>query len=74
MLYMENQSVTDKNVSFEDKLVKLEEIVAKMETGNLSLEEQIKFYKEGVELAAECKVSIEKAYEQVKQINEVSQK
>ena len=37
-----------KKESYEDLLLKLEGIIAKMETGDLSLDESIKYYEEGM--------------------------
>ncbi|PIP16358.1 MAG: exodeoxyribonuclease VII small subunit [bacterium (Candidatus Ratteibacteria) CG23_combo_of_CG06-09_8_20_14_all_48_7] len=37
-------------MKFEDALKRLEEIVAKLETGNLPLEESLKLFEEGVTL------------------------
>lgn len=39
-----------KSLKFEDALKRLEEIVAKLETGNLPLEESLKLFEEGVTL------------------------
>ena len=39
-----------KELKFEDALKRLEEIVAKLETGNLPLEESLKLFEEGVTL------------------------
>lgn len=43
-----------KPVSFEEALVKMEEIVQKLEQGDLTLEEMIALYKEGMELSKIC--------------------
>jgi exodeoxyribonuclease VII small subunit len=42
-------------ISFEEALSRLEEIVQLMEDGKLSLDETAKLYEEGVKLAALCK-------------------
>ncbi|MFH0796512.1 MAG: exodeoxyribonuclease VII small subunit [Candidatus Omnitrophota bacterium] len=39
-----------KSLKFEDALKRLEEIVAKLETGNLPLDESLKLFEEGVTL------------------------
>ncbi|MEZ0535755.1 exodeoxyribonuclease VII small subunit [Caldicellulosiruptoraceae bacterium PP1] len=44
----------ENNLSFEDALKKLEEIVQKLEDGNLSLEESINIYEEGMKLSQKC--------------------
>ena len=54
-----------KTKSFEEALSRLEEIVEMMEAGELSLDESVKLYKEGVELAALCGGKLEDAKQQV---------
>lgn len=40
--------------SFEDNLKKLEQIVSKLEEGNLSLDESLKLYEEGIKAYKSC--------------------
>lgn len=40
--------------SFEEKLDTLEKLVKKLETGESSLDESVKLYQEGIELAKAC--------------------
>ncbi|MBT3298304.1 exodeoxyribonuclease VII small subunit [archaeon] len=47
--------------SFEDKIQRIEQIVNKMEEGNLKLEENIYLFKEGSELTKQCQEEINKA-------------
>ncbi|HET6169436.1 MAG TPA: exodeoxyribonuclease VII small subunit [Terracidiphilus sp.] len=47
--------------SFEESLKKLESLVAKLEKGDLSLEESLKLFEEGVGLSAACKEELEAA-------------
>jgi exodeoxyribonuclease VII small subunit len=47
--------------SFEESLKKLETIVEQLEKGDLSLEESIKLFEEGVGLSAACKKEIDTA-------------
>jgi exodeoxyribonuclease VII small subunit len=47
--------------SFEDSLKKLESIVDQLEKGDLSLEESLKLFEEGVGLSAVCKKELEAA-------------
>lgn len=51
----------DNNVDFEKKLQDLEAIVAKLETGDLSLEESLKAYENGIALTRDCQSMLEKA-------------
>ena len=47
--------------SFEESLKKLESIVEQMEKGELSLEESVKLFEEGVALSAACKKELDEA-------------
>jgi exodeoxyribonuclease VII small subunit len=50
-----------KNVKFEDAIQRLEEIVREIEDNGLSLEESIKIFQEGMELAAACNKKLDEA-------------
>jgi exodeoxyribonuclease VII small subunit len=52
--------------SFEMALAELEKIVARMEGGELSLEEALATHKRGLELARFCQQKLEAAQQQVK--------
>ena len=51
--------------SFEKALAELEKIVARMEGGNLSLEDSLAAHKRGLELAKFCQERLEAAQQQV---------
>ena len=51
--------------SFEGALAELEKIVARMEAGELSLEEALATHKRGLELARFCQQKLEAAQQQV---------
>lgn len=53
-------------MDFEKKLNRLEEIVENMETGELSLEDSLKLFEEGVKLSRECNVQLSEAEQKVK--------
>jgi len=53
-------------MDFEKKLSRLEEIVAKMEGGNLTLEDSLKLFEEGVKNSRECQKQLTEAEEKVK--------
>jgi exodeoxyribonuclease VII small subunit len=53
-------------MDFEKKIVRLEEIVQKMEKGDLALEESLKFFEEGVKLSRECQTKLNEAEAKVK--------
>lgn len=54
-----------KKITFEKSLVKLEEIVKKMESGELSLEDSLKLFQEGVEHSKTCRELLAEAEYQV---------
>lgn len=53
-------------MDFEKKLGRLEEIVQKMERGELSLEDSLKLFEEGVRLSRECQTQLSQAEAKVK--------
>jgi exodeoxyribonuclease VII small subunit len=54
-----------KKVDFERSLVRLEEVVKKLESPQLSLDEAMKLFEEGVELSQECQKQLENAESKV---------
>jgi len=55
-------------MDFEKKLDRLEEIVQKMEKGELGLDESMKLFEEGVKLTRDCQSQLTKAEAQVKKL------
>lgn len=55
-------------MDFEKKLSRLEDIVQKMERGELPLEESMKLFEEGVKLSRDCHGQLTKAEAQVKKL------
>lgn len=53
-------------MDFEKRLNRLEEIVEKMETGELTLEDSLKLFEEGVKLSRECNSQLTDAEQKVK--------
>jgi exodeoxyribonuclease VII small subunit len=47
--------------SFEESLAKLDSIVERLEKGDLTLEESLKLFEEGVQLSAACKQELDAA-------------
>ena len=45
----------DNNLSFEENMKKLSEIVSELEKGDIPLEKSVELYGEGVKLSALCK-------------------
>jgi exodeoxyribonuclease VII small subunit len=58
----------DQKISFEEAMNKLEQIVDKLEEGDVPLEEAIAFYKEGMELSKLCHNKLKSVEEQLTQI------
>lgn len=50
-----------KEPTFEERLARLQEIVATLENGNSPLEASVALYKEGLTLAAACREELERA-------------
>lgn len=61
-------------MDFEKKLNRLEEIVQKMEKGELSLDESLKLFEEGVKLSRDCHGQLTTAEAQVKKLISVDDK
>lgn len=53
----------DKTISFEESMKLLEGIVRELESGNLSLEQSLAKYSEGVKLAKTCRDLLQNAEE-----------
>ena len=54
-----------KKLSFEESMKRLEEIVSRLERGELSLEESLRFFEEGNELVKECSRMLDEAEQKV---------
>ena len=59
-----------KNISFEEALASLEEIVKKMEYGELTLDESISSFEEAIKLVKICNEKIESAEQKVRILTE----
>lgn len=53
-------------MDFEKRLKRLEDIVEKMEAGDLSLDDSMKLFEEGVKLSRECQSQLSQAEQKVK--------
>ena len=47
--------------NFDQSIKKLEEIIEKMENGELPLEQSIKLFEEGIELSKKCQIALKAA-------------
>ncbi|EEZ79680.1 MAG: exodeoxyribonuclease VII small subunit [Candidatus Thioglobus sp.] len=54
-----------KKFDFNKGLLELEEIVKTMESGDLSLEDSLKYFEQGVELTRQCQVALNKAEQKI---------
>jgi len=57
-------------LSFEDAFRRLEDIVARLEAGDLSLDESLALYEQGQQLARHCSQLLDAAELRVQQLNE----
>jgi len=53
------------DLTFEDSLARLEQIVSQLEAGNLPLEESLKVFEEGIALARHCARYLEEAEKRI---------
>lgn len=61
-------------MDFEKKLNRLEEIVTKMERGDLALENSLTLFEEGVKLSRECQKQLSEAELKVKKLVQFDEK
>jgi len=64
---MSDKAVAD--LSFEEAMKALEEVVGRLEAGEVPLEDSIKLYERGAELKAHCQKKLAEAEEKVAQIS-----
>ena len=57
-------------INYEKSVARLEEIVDKLESGSLSLEEMMKLYEEGTALAAKCAKKLDEAQLKITELSE----
>lgn len=50
---------------FEDKIAKLEQIVADLEKGNLSLDDSVKRFEDGMKISKECSQMLDSAEKKI---------
>lgn len=54
-----------KDMTFEQKVARLEEIVARLEKGDAQLSDSLALFEEGTRLVASCRMELDKAEQQV---------
>ena len=55
-----------KNFPFEESIARLESLVEQMEGGDLSLEDSLKTFEEGIRLTRECQQALKSAEQKVR--------
>lgn len=68
----ENMDVS--NLSFEQAIKKLTEIVSKIEDGQISLEQSLNQYEQGMELIKYCRSVLQKAEKKIEEISKEKEK
>ena len=63
----DNQDI--KELSFEEALTKLEEIIRELETGKAPLEKSINYYERGVALKEHCESKLKQAQKRIEKIS-----
>jgi exodeoxyribonuclease VII small subunit len=61
--------MTEKNISFEQAIQELEQIVREMESGQAKLEESLEKYEQGIKLAKICEERLSKAKTKLQEIS-----
>ncbi|MBU2936065.1 MULTISPECIES: exodeoxyribonuclease VII small subunit [Pacificibacter] len=60
---------TVSELSFEAAMAELDQVVAKLERGEVALEDSIKLYERGADLKAHCEAKLKDAEEKVEKIS-----
>ena len=61
--------MSDKTLTFEENMQRLEQIVRAMERGDVALDESLKLFREGTQLVERCGKLLDEAELQVKKIS-----
>ncbi len=64
------KKLTEEPIQFEAALSELEELVTRMESGELSLDESLQAFERGVTLARQCQEQLQVAEQKVRQLTE----
>ena len=59
-----------KNLDFEDKINRLEHLVESLEKGELSLEQAMQAFEEGIKITRECQQALSEAEQRVNKLTE----
>lgn len=61
---------TDKTFKFEDALAELNQLVNKMESGDVSLEDALKHFEQGIQLTRQCQQALQVAEQKISILSE----
>lgn len=64
----EKKGGKEKDIKFEASLKRLEEIVNKLEAGDLELEKSIEFFEEGMKMAQTCQKKLDEAEKKIEKL------
>ncbi len=65
--------MSEKENTFEENLAQLEELVRKLEAGNLDLDESLKIYEDAIVLREKCRKFLEESERKVQKLMETAQ-
>ena len=65
--------MSEKENTFEENLAQLEELVRKLEAGNLDLDENLKIYEDAIVLREKCRKFLEESERKVEKLMETAQ-
>jgi exodeoxyribonuclease VII small subunit len=71
---MSDRKKKNEDISFEDSLKKLEGIVEELEKGELSLDEALKLYEQGMEFSDKCMEKLNESKQKVEKLNKTGDK
>ena len=61
---------SDKSFKFEDALAELNQLVTKMESGDVSLEDALKHFERGIQLTRQCQQALQEAEQKISILSE----
>ncbi len=66
----ENKPEEEQELSLEDSFAQIEEVIRRLETEDITLEESFSAYNQGMALLAKCNESIDRVEKKVLKVNE----
>ena len=65
--------MASKTMTFEQAMERLGEIVARLESGEESLEDSLKLFEEGAALSSQCYKKLDKAEQKIRNLTEIKE-